>query len=128
RGGEPLRFGREAELDPEHAAAAHRALHTDDATHQLYESLANDETDAGSLLDTSLAPKPVEWLKELRQLVGRQSVARVGDGDANHLCGMADKPHGHGSARPVVFDCVGQQVDDDLLEPRPVRFDVVGDV
>ena len=27
--------GRDAELDPEHAAATHRALHADDAAHQL---------------------------------------------------------------------------------------------
>ena len=71
-----LRFGRQVQLDPEHAALPDGAFHADDAAHQFDQPLAHHQADAGAFLGVRLLPETVERLEQLRQLLRRQALRR----------------------------------------------------
>ena len=66
----------QAQLDPEHAAHADRALHADGAAHQLDQALGHHQADAGAFLRAGLLAEPVEGLEQLRELLRRQARRR----------------------------------------------------
>ena len=53
------------ELDPEHAASADGAVGSDAALHELHQSFADHEADAGAFLPRGFFAKTIEGLKQL---------------------------------------------------------------
>ena len=117
---------RQVQFDPEHAALAHRAFRADHAAHQFDQPLAYDQADAGAFLGACLLPEPIKRLKQMGEFFRRQAVAGVLDTKAYASRCAQDAVYGDRSVRLVVFDRVGQQVDEQLLHPYAVAFDKVG--
>src|SRR5207237_2580891 len=111
------------QLEPEYAAHPDAALHSDDAAHQLHQSLAHHEADARALQGATLLSEAVERLEELRQLLRSQSRAAVLHADANPIRAAGDAIQDDSSPGLVVFDRVGKKVDEDLLQPGAIGED-----
>ena len=118
-------FRRQIQFDPEHAALAHRAFRADHAAHQFDQPLAYDQADAGAFLGACLLPEPVKRLKQMGEFFLGQAFAGVLDTKAYASRCAQDAVYGDRSVRLVVFDRVGQQIDEQLLYPYAVAFDKV---
>jgi hypothetical protein len=117
------RARRQVQLDPEHAADADRAFHADGAAHQFDQPLV---TTRPMPVPSSA---PASWPSRLN---GWNSCASCSGGSPRR-CRDADamrpgvwRTHVDRAARLVVLDRVGQQVDQDLLDPGPVGLDEAG--
>ena len=122
-----VRLRGQLELDPEDAALADGAFHADDAAHQLDQPLAHDQPDARALLDIRFLAQAVERLEKLRQFIRCEARAGIADANADRSRGAFEALDDDGAAGLVVLDCIGQEVDQDLLDPRPVGMDEVRD-
>ncbi len=117
------------QFDPEFAAQPDGAFNTDGASHQLDQLFGNRQANAGPFLGAArLLSETIEWLKQMRQLFGRQSLAAVFNADADAFRGDRGAFHLDRSLFAVVFDRVGKQVDENLLQSCPVGFDKAGGI
>ncbi len=122
--GNELEFLRCFHFAPERAADSDVAFHSNDATHQLGQSLCHHQADARARDATSFLAESIEGLKELRQLFRRQSLAGIPYAQANAIIGVHCAVYHHRSLLSVVFDRVGKQVDHDLLQAGHIGFDI----
>ena len=72
-----LRFGRQVQLDPEHASLPDRAFHADDAPHQFDQPLAHDQADAGAFLVFASCPRRLNGWNSCASCSGDKPVAGV---------------------------------------------------
>src|ERR1039457_838377 len=77
--GAGMRCHCKIELDPEYAALAYRALHTNVAAHQFGQPFAYYQPDARAFFGQPLLSEAVERLKQVVQVIGRQPGAGVTD-------------------------------------------------
>jgi len=75
------------QLDPEYAADTLRALHANRATHAFDQLFADDQPDARALFETGFLARPIERLKQLRQLVRAQTISCVAKTHAQAVIG-----------------------------------------
>jgi hypothetical protein len=118
-----LRFSRQLEFDPEDAALANGAFNANPAVHCIHQPLADHQADARTFFARHLLTQTIEWLEELRQLFGGQSLAGIANADTHRLRRARGARQANRAAGFVVLDCVGQQVDDHLFHPCRVSID-----
>src|SRR5580692_4086941 len=118
-----LWFGSPEQFDPEHASNSDGAFHAEDTSHQFDQSLGHHQADARTLFTAGLLTETIERLEQLRQFIRRQSRAGVFDTDVDAFRGTRGALHGDRSPGMVVFYCIGEKVDEDLLHPRPIGED-----
>ena len=124
RFGFELRGSVRGQLEPKHASRADSTFDSDLAAHELDEPLGYHQADARACRATHrLLSEAIEWLVELGELFRGQTLASIGDADASAFRGTRTARHDHRSQLFVVFDGVGEQVDEDLLEPSTVGAD-----
>ena len=129
---------RQDQFAPEHASHPDRAFHAENALHQFGQSFCHHQTDARAGHTAGPLAQPVERLEQLRQFFRRQSRAGIRDADANafRACrtgvrqrrGAHGAIHDHRSLLFVVFDRIGNEIDDDLFQARPICPDKDGAV
>ena len=124
--GGSLRLAHRIQFNPEFAAHTHCAVRANFAAHQFDQALADHQTDPGAFFGPSLLSEAIEGLEQLRKFFFGQAFARVAETDAHALRRDRAPRHFHHTARTVVFDGVGKQVDEDLLDPGPVGIDEMG--
>src|SRR5450830_963306 len=114
------------QLDPEFAAHADRALHADGAAHQFDQLLGYNEANAGPFFGSSLLPEAIERLKQMHQFFRRQSRTGVFNADAQASGAARGAPYFDCAMFTVVFDGIGQQIDQNLLDPDWIGHDKPG--
>ena len=117
-------FIRILHFNPENTALAHGAVQANAATHQLHQLLRHHQTNASAGLGAALLPQPIEGLKQLGDLGGGQARTGVFDTDSQMPGVVGIEGEAHAAALPVVFDGVGQQIDQRLLEPGSVSMHI----
>lgn len=105
------------QFNPETAAFARLAGEADAAAHQLDQAAGDGQADAGSF--DILVCQALEGAEDAVDLFGRDAGPGVMDTQAQPAVGQA-AGDAHVTIRAVVFDRIGNQVDDHLLEPLAV--------
>src|SRR3972149_12235903 len=100
------------------------ALDADSAPHQLHESLRESEADPGPVNPGVAHGQAREGDEESIELVRRDAGAGVAYLDAQPTVEHLLTGEGNRAPFAVVFDRVGEQVQDDLLEPLTVGHHV----
>ena len=100
-------------------------MHANLPAHHLHQPLRHHQANAGALHGGCLLAKPVERLEQLGNLLGREPVAGVFHADADACRRHRPTSDIDGAARLVVFNGVGQQVEQHLLHARVVGLDSV---
>ncbi len=90
------------------------------AVHQRDQMVTDHQTDAGALHRAAFPAQAVKGLEELGNFFGRQAFPRVTHPEMNALSGHRVAPQLDRTAGAVVFDRIGQQIDDHLLEPQEI--------
>src|SRR6185369_17812328 len=96
------------------------AFHADFAPHQFDQPLAHHQADACPLLGASLLSETIERLEKLCDFFGSQSLTGIMHTDADTFIAACAARHIDRSLRPVVFDRIGKQVDQDLFYPGSI--------
>src|SRR5665213_3601940 len=114
------------QLHPESAALSHGGLDIKRATHRFGELTRQGEPNPGARDLASLRSQSLERGEQVAHLLLGYAIAGVGHldpelGRASHLARNSNR-----AADPVVLDPVGQQVQQDLLQPLTVGEDVLG--
>jgi hypothetical protein len=102
------------------------AGHREGAAHRLRQPPGQHQADAAALDLGVLGAEAVELGEQPRQLVGGDARTGVGDRDAEAAVVAVVAGEADAAAVVVVFDGVGRQVQQDLLEPLPGGLDGPG--
>src|ERR1019366_3459145 len=112
------------QLEPEHASSADGTFDPQFAPHEPNQSFGSPRADTCTCHTThGLLSKAIEWLVEHSKLLWRQTCPCVSHADTRAFRGSRPARHDHRPQHTVVFNRVGEQVNDDLLEPRPIGAD-----
>ena len=106
-------------VDPKTAATTFAGLHPDVATHGQHQSLAQGQTNACTFDLSRRHAHALEGCEEPTLLLGRETRAVVVHEQSN-LVAPQHALHDHFTTRLVVFDGVGQEVEQHLFEPGRV--------
>src|SRR5690606_39957093 len=93
-------------VEPEAAAHAGLATHTDLAIHQRGQFATQHQPDTSTGDVRAFTPQTLEWLEQLRQLLARQARPGIVDPQPNAV-GTHLVAHANRAARTVVLDRVG---------------------
>src|SRR6185369_11712682 len=115
-----LWFSRQVQLEPEDTPGPDSAFHTDFAPHQFDQALAHHQADTGPFFGAGLLSETVKRLEKLGDLLGRQPFTGIMHADAHSLFAARAAGHFNLSLSAVIFDRVGKQVDQNLLDPRSI--------
>ena len=113
---------RHVHFDRENTAFADSAFDPNSPAHQLNQPLRHHQANTGALLRCGLFAQSVEWLKQMRNFFSGQTRARIFDGNAHAPSRNFCATHTHRAAYVVVFDRVGEQVDQHLLHASAIRL------
>jgi hypothetical protein len=123
----PIRDSRSLgtrELDEERAPLARYARHPQAPPHRLRQALGQGQSEARALHPSPLRSQSFEGDEQSVHHLRRDPRALVADLDAQPLSLDLQAPNDHPSSRSVVLDRVGQQVQQNLLQPLTVGPDV----
>ena len=109
--------------DRESGAFAEPAVHFNGPVHQLHESFGNRQADPGTLDIRFFGTQAVERLEQVAEPVIGNADAGIRHTDADSGFPVAGGIYFDGPAGLVVFDGIGHQVEQYLLEPYPVGID-----
>ena len=93
-------------------------------THCLDQDLRQSQPESGALGGALLGAKPVEGIEEPLQQVRRDPIPRVRDQHCEAVRSALFDRDRYGPSRPVVFDRVREQVQQNLLQPLLVGYDM----
>ena len=119
------------QTDDKLAALALRRLHLDGAAHHIHDVLGDRHAKAGALYPADRGGAlPLEGLKDLVGELLAHADAVILDAElvlpaAVHFTGKLPHPHRDCAARRGKLDGVGQQVQQDLVQPGLVAVDVL---
>ncbi len=122
---EICRLHRARKIEPEGTAAACHAVEADASAHGLYQFLAIGETDSRAFDLACFLTQTLErseYLVTVRFIDAESIVSHL---DSYQLLIHISTTYPYRSVRAVVFDCVGDEVGQDLFESGLIRFDVV---
>ena len=126
-----LRLCAHGQADDKLGALALRRLHLDGAAHHIHDVFGNRHTEACALyLAYRGGALPLKRLKDLLGKFRAHAYATVLDAEliltiAVHLTGQLPHPHRDRAARRSKLDGVGQDVQQDLVQPGLVAIDIL---